>query len=210
MNLEIHEFTVGNTKMKYDPGIHHRRSIRLKHYDYAAVGAYFVTICTQGRECLFGEIVAGVIRLNNAGNMIQDVLSNLPIKYIGIEIDEFIVMPNHVHTIIFLNTNVGAGPRACPENLGSNIKALKGQPHGVAPTMSLPDVVHRFKSLTTYRYRYGVKQIGWPPFPGKLWQRNYYEHIIRNEYDLNEIREYIANNPLKWEYDKENPQNIKI
>jgi REP element-mobilizing transposase RayT len=76
--------------------------------------------------------------------------------------------------------------------------------------MSLPNVVHRFKSLTTSRYSYGVKQKAWLPFPGKLWQRNYYEHIIRNEYDLNEIREYILNNPLKWELDKENPQNIKI
>ena len=76
--------------------------------------------------------------------------------------------------------------------------------------MSLPDVVHRFKSLTTYRYSNGVKQKGWLPFPSRLWQRDYYEHIIRNEYDLNEIREYIVNNPLKWQYDKENPQNIKM
>jgi REP element-mobilizing transposase RayT len=196
--------------MKYDPRIHHRRSIRLKEYDYGTAGAYFVTICTQHRECLFGEIVAGVMRLNDAGNMIQGVLSKLPVVYIGIEIDEFIVMPNHIHIIIFLNTNVGAGPRACPDNEGSTIRLLKGQPRGVAPTMSLPDVVHRFKSLTTSRYSYGVKQKAWLPFPGKLWQRNYYEHIIRNEYDLNEIREYILNNPLKWELDKENPQNIKI
>jgi putative transposase len=201
-------FTISDAKMNYDPRIHHRRSIRLKGYDYATAGAYFVTICTQGRECLFGEIIPGAMRLNKAGNMIQDVLSNLPIKYIGIEIDEFIVMPNHIHMIIFLNTNVGAGPSAFPHNEGSNIGLIKGQPHGVAPTMSLPDVVHRFKSLTTLRYSYGVKQQGWLPFPGKLWQRNYYEHIIRNEYDLNEIREYISNNPLKWELDKENPQNI--
>ncbi|MGB7291429.1 MAG: transposase [Thermodesulfobacteriota bacterium] len=196
--------------MKYDPRIHHRRSIRLKDYDYATAGAYFVTICTQHRECLFGEIVAGVMRLNDAGNMIQGVLSNLFIQYTGIEIDEFIVMPNHIHVIIFLNTDVGAGPSACPQNLGSNIQMLKGQPRGVAPTMSLPDLVHRFKSLTTSRYIHGVKQKVWRPFPGKLWQRNYYEHIIRNEYDLNEIREYIVNNPLKWELDKENPENIKM
>lgn len=128
-----------------------------------------MTICTQHRECLFGEIVAGVMRLNDAGNMIQGVLSNLFIQYTGIEIDEFIVMPNHIHVIIFLNTDVGAGPSACPQNLGSNIQMLKGQPRGVAPTMALPDLVHRFKSLTTSRYIHGVKQKGWRPFPGKLW-----------------------------------------
>ena len=126
--------------MKYDHKIHHERSIRLKGYDYATAGAYFVTICTQGRECLFGEIIAGAMRLNEAGNMIQDVLSNLPIKYIGIEIDEFMVMPNHIHMIIFLNTNVGAGPSACPHNEGSNTRPIRGQPRGVAPTISLPDV----------------------------------------------------------------------
>jgi len=162
---------------------------------------YFVAICTQHQECSFGEIVAGVIRSNDAGNMIQGVLSNLCKEYIGIEIDEFIVMPNHIHAIILLNTNVGAGPHACPENKGSNIQLIKGQPHRVAPTMSLPDVVHRFKSLTTSRYIDGVEQKGWLRFAGKLWQRNYYEHIIRNEYDLNEIREYIVNNTLKWESD---------
>jgi REP element-mobilizing transposase RayT len=71
--------------------------------------------------------------------------------------------------------------------------------------LSLPDIVHRFKTMTTKRYTDGVKQFGWPPYPGKLWQRNYYEHIIRNENELNRIREYIQKNPLKWEFDRENP-----
>ena len=83
-----------------------------------------------------------------------------------------------------------------------------GQPQGVAPTLSLPDVVHRFKSLTTSRYRLGVTQKGWLTFPGRLWQRNYFEHIIRDENDLDEIREYIMNNPNKWDLDDENPRNI--
>lgn len=136
---------ISYTRMKYDPRIHRRRSIRLKDYDYATAGAYFVTICTQHRDCLFGKIVAGEMGLNDAGNIIQEVLRELSIKYRGIEIDEFIVMPNHIHSIVLLNTNVGAGPRACPDHKKSNVKLLKGQPHGVAPTMSLPDVVHRFK-----------------------------------------------------------------
>jgi len=198
--------------MKYDPEKHHRCSIRLKDYDYSQVGAYFITICTYNRECLFGEILNGETKLNDAGQMIHTVWNELPRHYIGVEVDEFVVMPNHIHGIIVLN--VGAGPRACPDKGQSELQPREGrprggQPQGVAPTLSLPDVAHRFKSLTTAHYRFGVTQNGWPPFPGKLWQRNYYEHVIRNENDLNEIREYIINNPLKWELDTENPKNIK-
>jgi REP element-mobilizing transposase RayT len=82
-----------------------------------------------------------------------------------------------------------------------------GQPQGVARALSLPEVVHRFKTLTTKRYADGVKRLGWPPFPKTLWQRNYYEHIIRDEHDLTRIREYIVNNPLQWALDRENPAN---
>ena len=129
------------------------------------------------------------MRLNDAGRMIQTVWDEIPIHYPGIGINEFVVMPNHIHGLIML---VGAGPRACPS---------LAQPR-VAPTpLSLPDVVHRFKTMTTKRYTDGVKQHGWAPFPAKLWQRNYWEHVIRNDLDLHEIREYIQNNPLKWELD---------
>jgi len=190
--------------MKYAPEKHHRRSIRLKDYDYSQSGAYFITICTQKRECLFGEIVDGEMRLNDAGQMVQTKWDELPKYYTGIDIDEFVIMPNHFHGIILIH-DVGAGPRACPDKGQTGL----GQPRGVAPTMSLPDVVHRFKSLTTTRYRQGVTQNGWPPFPGKLWQRNYYEHVIRDEDELLEIREYIANNPKKWAEDENNPINIK-
>ena len=114
--------------------------------------------------------------------------------YPGVETDTFVVMPNHIHGIIFL---VGAGPRACPNDAG--------QPQGVAPTMPVPDIIHRFKTLTTKRYTDGVKQDGWTPFTGRLWQRNYYEHIIRNEESLIRIRDYIATNPARWSIDPENP-----
>jgi len=180
-----------------------RRSIRLTGYDYSEAGAYFVTACTQGRECLFGEVIEGEMKLNDTGRMIQTVWDELPGYYPGVDTDEFILMPNHIHGIIILTPNVGAGPRACLEN-DQGI----GQPRGVAPTtrsLSLPDVIHRFKSLTTARYRHGVSQKGWLPFPGKLWQRNYYEHIIRDENDLSQIRQYIQENPLKWDLDPENP-----
>ena len=179
--------------MTYNPDIHHRRSIRLKGYDYSQTGAFFVSICTHNRQCLFGEIMDGKMVWNDAGQMVLAVWDEMPGNYPGVETDEFVIMPNHIHGIVGL---VGAGPRACPDN---------GQPQGVAPTLSLPDVVHRFKTMTTKRYTDGVKQSGWPPYPGKLWQRNYYEHIIRNENELNRIREYIISNPMKWESDRENP-----
>ena len=136
--------------------ISHRKSIRLKGYDYSTEGAYFVTICTNNWHYLFGETVKGEMIVNDAGQMIVDIWRQIPARYPGNDINEFIVMPNHVHGIIF----VGAGPRACPEN---------GQPQGVAPTnLSLPDIVHRFKTLTTKRYSDAVKQKGWLPFEGKL------------------------------------------
>jgi putative transposase len=179
-----------------------RRSIRLRGYDYSQAGAYFVTICTQNRERLFGEIVGGKMMLNDAGNMIKTVWQEIPLYYTGTEIDEFVVMPNHIHGIAII---VGATPRGCPDKNGQT----QGQARGPAPTeytgaLSLGDIVHRFKTMTTKRYVDGVKQWGWKPFPGRLWQRNYWEHIVRNETELNRIREYIHNNPAKWETDRLN------
>ena len=192
--------------MTFNPDIHRRRSIRLQGYDYSQAGAYFITICTQNRECMFGEIVDGKMALNHAGNMIQTVWDEIPFHYAGIEIDEFIVMPNHIHGIITIVV-VGATPRGCP-----GVGQENGQAQGPAPTggtgntgtLSLGDMVHRFKTMTTKRYADGVKQSGWQSFPGKLWQRNYWEHIVRNEMELNRIREYIHTNPTQWESDQLN------
>ena len=185
--------------MTYDHAKHRRRSIRLKGYDYSRKGAYFVTICTNQKECVLGCVENGSMVLNEIGQMVRKAWTELPTHYAGVDIDEFVVMPNHLHGIIILN--VGAGPRACPEN--------KGQPQGVAPTktLSLSDVIQRFKSLTIKRYGNGVRRNNWEPFEKHFWQRNYYEHVVRNEDDLNEIREYVINNPLKWELDGENPDN---
>jgi REP element-mobilizing transposase RayT len=182
--------------MTYDPDKHARRSIRLRDYDYAQPGAYFVTLCIQNRECLLGEVVEGIMRVNEVGQIIQSVWDELPRHYPGVDIDAFVVMPNHVHGIIVLSA-VGAALRNRPDE--------PGQPQGVAPTMSLMDVVHRFKSLTTAQYRHGIIRKGCRPFLGRLWQRNYYEHIIRNEEELHCIRQYIADNPMRWETDRENP-----
>jgi len=185
--------------VRFDPERLHRRSIRLKGYDYSQPGAYFITICTQDRACLFGEVVDGEMRLNDAGQMVQDVWDELPAFYPSVQTDAFIVMPNHIHGIIIL---VGADPCVCPDEIG--------QPQMIAPRLSLPDVVHRFKTMTTKRYIDGVKKFGWTPFRRRLWQRNYYEHIIRNDHALQRIREYIWTNPLRWHLDRENPNRSRF
>lgn len=199
-----------------------RRSIRLPGYDYSQAGAYFVTICTQNRECLFGDIVNREMVLHSAGRMVETVWNELPKFYPHVSTDAFQIMPNHIHGIVVITrsdavSSVGAGPRACPvvgQPRENGRSRDVGQPRGVAPTaakstightLSLPDIVHRFKTMTTKRYADGVKQHGWPSFPGKLWQRNYYEHIIRDENDMARIREYITNNPAQWDTDRENP-----
>jgi REP element-mobilizing transposase RayT len=212
-----------SNRHRYDPDRHHRRSIRLQGYDYTQAGAYFVTMGTQYRQCLFGAIVDGAMVLNEAGQMIQTVWDEIPVYYPGVDIDEFVVMPDHIHGIVVIAeydvgqaANVGAAD-AGAANVGAadagaadagaagagaaNVGAANvGAVPRDRPTkkLSLPDVVHRFKTMTTKRYTDGVKQNGWPPFPGKLWQRNYWEHIIRNEAALNRIREYIRNNPAQW------------
>lgn len=176
-----------------------RKSIRLKGYDYSKDGAYFVTICTQNRQCVFGNIRDGVFIPNEAGKMVKQVWDEstdfYPIKH-----GEFVVMPNHVHAIIILENDVGAGPCACPPK--KNNEPLTGQPQGVAPTMTLPDVVHRYKTMTTTRYIHGIRNYGWSAFEKRLWQRNYYEHIIRDEEEYLALSDYILNNPKNWEKDK--------
>jgi len=196
--------------------INRRGSLRLKGYDYAQAGAYFVTICTHDRACLLGEAVGEGVRLSDAGRMIQAVWDELSNQYPGVETDVFAIMPNHIHGIVVLvasNPCVGVGPCAYPDH-GQTPERIaepadvEGQPQGVAPTgLSLSDMVHRFKTLTTKRYTDGVKEREWPAFRGRLWQRNYYDHVIRNERELDKIREYIATNPLRWALDRENPQS---
>jgi REP element-mobilizing transposase RayT len=201
----------------------------LQAYDYTSAGAYFITVVTQERACWFGDIADGQVRLNDPGKMVETAWSELPGHYPGVDLDAFIIMPNHVHGIIVLvgagpracpDLVVGAGPRACPDRASTSVNRAPppaGQPQGVAPTpphtgvartMSLGDVVHRFKSLTTKRYAYGVRQLQWPPFAGRLWQRNYYEHIVRNDADLDRIRQYIEDNPARWAEDPDNPQSV--
>ncbi len=232
--------------MKYDPAKHHRRSIRLKGYDYSQPGAYFVTICTQNRECLFGDIVDGAMVLNDAGQMVETWYTELENKFPDMVCDQHVIMPNHVHFIVI---NVGADLRVCPplpyvrhqlRSIGGHTHEHLGEPvcsplrtktpsdqhdvilveHTYEPTAlhktnvgadlcvcpPLHTVVQWFKTMTTNHYIRGVKQFGWPQFDRKLWQRNYYEHIIRDENEYEAIRQYIINNPSKWWLDRENPE----
>ncbi len=168
---------------------HERRPTRLPGYDYSQPGAYFVTICVKDRLCLFGSVVDGTMVPNDAGRMVTTTWSEMPDHYGDVTLDQFVVMPNHVHGVILLNIH-GGRPG--------------GRPRGAAPTLT--DLMDRFKTLTTRRYIEGVRRDGWPPFPGQLWQRSYYDHVVRGDESLIEIREYIATNPIKWQLDPEHPQ----
>jgi REP element-mobilizing transposase RayT len=124
--------------------------------------------------------------LNDAGRMIEQIYLEIPQVMTGINVDTYQVMPNHFHCIILIGRDVGAGPRACPQTL-----------------ISLPDILGRFKSLTTHRYIDGVKMNKWQRFDKRLWQRNYYEHVVRNEIEHQAISDYIFCNPKNWEKDSE-------
>jgi len=323
--------------MRYDPERHHRRSIRLRGYDYRAVGAYFITIVAQDRACLFGEVVEGAMRLNDAGRMVERWWLELNCRFPHVLTDAYVVMPNHFHGIVVIHSpppdttappdvgadlrvcpdsmgahgvgadlrvrpntrvcpdsggahagaplqrvrpdstgtpDVGADLRVCPDSMGAhgvgadlrvrpNTRvcpdsggAHAGAPlqrvrpdstgtpdvgadlrvcpdsmgaHGVGADLRvrpntrvcpdsggahtgapLPTIVQWFKTMTTNEYIRMVKHAGWTPFQGRLWQRNYYEHIIRNERALERIRDYILTNPLHWHLDRENTHAIGI
>jgi REP element-mobilizing transposase RayT len=242
--------------MPYNPEIHHRRSIRMQGYDYSQAGLYFVTICVQNRECLFGNVSDGEMILNDVGQMIEKWRVELSNKFSDIELDEYVIMPNHFHAIV-MNTgdgHVGAHLRVRPdlrvrpndkngehiegEHTGSplhvrpdnhnmrpndkNGEHIKGE-HTGSPLHVRPDnhnmrpndkngehiegehtgsplhaVVQWFKTMTTNEYIRGVKTLNWQPFDKKLWQRNYYEHIVRDTDHYARIAGYIISNPAKW------------
>jgi REP element-mobilizing transposase RayT len=219
--------------MSYNPVRHHRRSIRLKGYDYSRAGLYFITICVQDRVCLFGEIENAGMILNDAGIIINKWWQKIPEKYPDIKLDYYQIMPNHFHAIIINNSipAVRADPRVCPfigespldgsiqgespiagstrgeHNIGGSIRGehnIGGSIRGEHMGSPLFRIVQWFKTMATNEYIRGVNNLGWKQFNGKLWQRNYWEHIIRNEQSYHRISEYIINNPAKWNNDKFN------
>jgi REP element-mobilizing transposase RayT len=212
--------------MKFDPDIHHSRSIRLRGYDYSANGAYFVTVCVHQRECLLGKVEGAKMVLSPAGETVRSVWEGLPERFPNVMPDAFVTMPNHFHGILFLTEppDVGAplvGAHAEKRNVhvGAPLVGAQGfgnartnragtRRAGTRPAPTLGDIIGAFKSLTTNAYIRGVEQDGWPPFPGRLWQRNYYERVIRDDGELGRARRYIEENPLQWHLDAENPANI--
>ena len=207
--------------MTYDPNKHHRRSIRLKGFDYHNAGAYFVTICTKNRECILDDIVLKSI--------ITDVWLALPLWFPTIELDEFVIMPNHTHFVLWLldvgtplagvlntvgmplagilNTeqqtkNVGIPLAGIPENQdGGKPRPYKlPQPEKINLHPTLSDGIGAFKSLVFKVYLHWIGENNLSR-QAKFWQSNYYEHIIRNQKELNAIRQYIINNPINWEKD---------
>jgi putative transposase len=178
--------------------VNHRRSIRLKGYDYAQAGAYFVTIVAQGREPFFGKIIDGEMIRNDAGQMVNTIWEALPERFPNIELGANVVMPNHFHAILIINESVVAGAGTSP--------ALHNEAReGINPSPTLGQIIGAFKSITTHEYIQGVDELGWEGFYKRLWQRNYYEHIIRSADEANLIHLYIEANPAQWEYDNENP-----
>ena len=179
--------------MNHNPDVHRRRSNRLAGYDYSLAGRYFVTIVTEGRSCCFGEVAGDEMRLNDAGQMACRTWEELPERFAGIKMDYFVVMPNHLHGIVVLSRSpTGAEDRATTR---------------VAPTLG--SVIGAYKSLTTVEYTRGVGALSWPPFERRLWQRNYYEHIVRDNESLSHIRQYILDNPAQWDLDQENPMTAR-
>jgi REP element-mobilizing transposase RayT len=180
---------------------HRRRSIRLKGYDYSQAGAYFITVCTQGRACLFGDVVGEEMRLNDAGRVVQAIWDALPGHFPFVELDEFVVMPNHVHGVVWI---ADAERRGVACNAPTNRRnASVSRMAEISPKSgSLAAIIRSFKSAATKRIN------EWRDAPGApVWQRNYYEHIIRDEESLDRIRQYIIDNPAQWAMDRENPAN---
>lgn len=160
--------------MPYNKAIHNRQSIRLKGFDYSQEGHYFITICTQGQQPLFGEIIMKEMVMNQIGKIVNDQWFQLPARFKGIQLDTFVVMPNHIHGIITI------------------LESL--------PDQTIGKIIGAYKSLAANEYIKLCKANSLPV--EKLWQRNYYEHIIRDEEDYSRIVEYIENNPLKWNEDQ--------
>lgn len=220
---------------RYNPEIHHRRTIRLKGYDYSTEGMYFVTACTQGYENLFGGITDNRMRLNDAGRMVEKVWLTLPERFPMVTMDEYVVMPNHFHGIIIIVNEIGSDPvgalLAAPSTKAPPVAGYdepdeikeaknwekkkgaassvekKGAASGVekkgaasgARTTTLGQIMRVFKSISAIEINRILDRGGMP-----VWHRNYYERIIRDERELDNIREYIITNPARWEEDPDN------
>jgi REP element-mobilizing transposase RayT len=167
--------------MTFNPDQHHRRSMRLKGYDYAQAGAYFITICTDNRACLFGEITDGLMRLNELGRIAEQDWLHLPEHHPHLDLDAFVIMPNHLHGVLIVSDT----------------------PNSRSGRVGLAEILRGFKSFSAraINVQRGASGVS-------VWQRNYYERVIRDEAMLNSIRQYIENNPVNWDKDTDHPTNF--
>ena len=185
--------------MKHCSLINQRRSIRLPGYDYAQPGAYSVTICAADRRGIFGEIAAETAHLTISpiGYLVIESWANIPLHFPNVILDEFVLMPNHLHGILQIADQKDRG--AIRPLASANPEAF-----GKPVPQSIPTIIRSFKSIVSRRVIDKGLGVGLP-----VWQRNYYEHVIRTESDLNNIRLYISENPQKWSEDPENPAVMK-
>lgn len=214
--------------MMRDTATGHRRTIRLKGYDYATAGAYFVTICTQDRACVFGDVADGEMRLNAAGEMVRDELARTPMVRPEMQVDACVVMPNHVHVVVrivgaygdtpnagargddraYIDTPVRGDAAGNGARGGRNDRAhidapLPGARAFRSPSRTIGAMVRGFKSATTKR----INALRGTPGVA-VWQRNYYEQIIRDQDSLNRVRAYVSANPARWPTDRDNDNAI--
>jgi REP element-mobilizing transposase RayT len=179
--------------MTYNPRVHHRRSIRLHGYDYSQSGEYFLTLCSHNRINLFGSITAGVVQLSWIGKIIHDEWIRTEELRQNVNLDAFVIMPNHFHAILIIRDEGREPYRRGEWRFAPTISTPFR-----SPSKTIGSIVRGFKGATTKRINQIRETPGTP-----LWQRNYYEHIIRDEFDLQRIREYILNNPTNWDSDSE-------
>ena len=173
-----------------------RKAIRLRGYDYTRPGAYFVTVGCHGRQCLFGAVGPGIVRLSPAGEIVSDVWQGLGVHSSNIETDAFIVMPNHVHGILFLH--MGEDP--AKHSVLPNASPLRGSAPAGTVAGSLSAVIQNFKAVSTRIVHARGFMVG-----EAIWQRGFYERVIRGEEELARIRRYIEDNPVSWPGDPDNP-----
>ena len=184
--------------MKYDSAIHHRRSIRWQGYDYSLGGAYFLTFCTHEREAFLGEVVDGEVHLSPLGENVLEIWLALPGHFANVELGEFAIMPNHVHGIVFVTESVGAVHEP-PLHSADTVGAIHELPlRQQRRQMLIPKIIGYFKMNSAKQINVVRDTPGTP-----VWQRDYYDRVIRNESEYDAIRQYIADNAHNWEQDKE-------
>jgi len=200
-----------------------RRSIRLKRYDYSEPGAYFVTICTHGWRCILGSVTGDQVNLSPFGQIVQTVWCDLPTQYPNVELDAFVVMPNHFHGILLISGSVAAIQDCGRDHANDpSVGAIHELPLPIAThnvplprhencdwvtsrrRMLLPRLIGRFKMISAKRINELRGSRGFP-----VWQRNYFEHVIRSDKGLERIRQYIMENPARWHLDRQNPERVR-